>query len=90
MHPLLDLPAHCPPLPVTSEPRAELAALYGRFSLAALLHVAVNIRQSQSPDSSHPPLHPRVHMSTLYVCVSIPALQTGSPVPFFLEPTYMH
>ena len=45
------------------------------------------ICQSQSPNSSHhhpPPLSPLgVHTFVLYICVSIPALQTGSSVPFF-------
>ena len=30
-----------------------------------------------------------VHKSALYVCVSGPALQIGSSVPFFLDYTYM-
>ena len=29
------------------------------------------------------PCPPRVHMSVLYICVSIPVLQIGSSVPFF-------
>ena len=42
-----------------------------------------------SPSSSHSPLPPNcVAMSILCVCVSIPALLTGSSVPFFRSPIY--
>jgi len=32
--------------------------------------------------SVHPPLPPLAHISVIYVCVSIPALQIGSSAPF--------
>ena len=41
---------------------------------------AVYIYQPNSPNWSHSPLLPRGHMPLLYVCLSIPALQTGSSV----------
>ena len=47
----------------------------------AVLHMAVYICQSYSPNSSHLPFPLCVHISVLYICVSIPALQVGSSVP---------
>ena len=42
---------------------------------------------SQSPNSLNPSFPPLgVHTFALYVCVSIPALQTGSSVSFFYSP----
>ena len=42
------------------------------------------ICQCYSLNSSHPPLPPpRVHKTVLYICVSFPALQIDSSVPFF-------
>ena len=51
----------------------------------SVLHMVVYLCQSQSPNSSHLPLPHQVHMSAVYVCVSIPALQINSSVPFFLN-----
>ena len=39
--------------------------------------------ECSSPSLSHLPLSHFVHMSILYVCISIPVLQIGSSVPFF-------
>ena len=46
----------------------------------------VYIRQSSSPSLSHPPLCLCFHMSVLYNCLSIPALQTSSSLPSFWLP----
>ena len=49
------------------------------WSDLAAAAAALYICQSYSPNSSHPPLFPPcVHMSVLYICVSIHALQIGS------------
>ena len=42
------------------------------------VYMSVLISQFVPPSPS-----PRIHMSVLYVCVSIPALHIGSSVPFF-------
>ena len=34
------------------------------------------------------PLPPYVHMSLLYICISTPALEIGSSVPFFYSPQF--
>ena len=54
----------------------------GSYQLS-ILYILVYIRQSQSPNSTHPPSPLGVHMFVLYICVSISALQTSSSVPFF-------
>ena len=70
-----------PPISVITEHRAELLALYSRFPLS-ISHMVVYTCQSQSPNSPHLPSPHRVHTSVLCICVSIPALQIGSSVPF--------
>ena len=52
----------------------------------------MSILVSQSVPPFPLPYHcppPHVHMSIIDVCVSIPALEIGSHVPFFLDSTYM-
>ena len=48
--------------------------------------MVVYICQCYSLNSSHPLLPPLRPESVLYVCISIPALQIGSSVPFFYIP----
>ena len=60
--------------------------LHSSFPLAIVLHMVVYICQSYSPSLSHPFLTSHVHKSVLYVCISIPALQIDSSVPFFWIP----
>ena len=43
----------------------------------------VHMRQSQSPNSSHPSSPLGVRIFVLYLCVIIPALQIRSPIPFW-------
>ena len=65
-----------------------LPSLWGRTesdmneatAAAAAAAAAVYIYQPYSPSWSHSPLLPCGHMPLLYVCLSIPALQTGSSV----------
>ena len=89
---LLGPPSHphpIPPIQVTTEHRADLLVLYSRFPLAIyFIHgsVYMSIPISQF---TLPPLPLCVHMSILYVCVSIPALKISSSLPFFLDSTYM-
>ena len=57
--------------------------LWGRTesdTTEAAAAAAVYKYQSYSPIWSHSPLLPCGHMPLFYVCVSIPALQTGSSV----------
>ena len=73
-----------PPIQVITELWAELPALYSSFSQLSVLHLVVYICYSYSLIPSHsPPCPPHVHLSILYICISIPALQIGSPVLFF-------
>ena len=72
-----------PPLQVITEHRTELPVLYSRFPLDTCftygtVHMSVLISQ--------PSLLHCVHMSLLYVCISISALQIGSSVPSFQIP----
>ena len=73
-----------PTLQVSAEPRAELPVVYGSFPLASFfarggVYTSVLLPQFVSP-SPCPSVSPS---SVLCVCISIPALQTGSSVPFF-------
>ena len=45
-------------------------------------HARTVYYQCPSPSLSHAPLPAYVYMSVLYVCISIPALQIRSSVPF--------
>ena len=79
----------CPisPLQVITENQAELPELYTRGPLAIYLtpgNVYMSVLISQFIPSF--PTHLFVHMSFLYSCISIPALQIGSVVPFFQIP----
>ena len=61
--------------------------LYSSFPLATYFThgmVCISVLTSQFIPSF--PCPPCVHMSSLYVCISIPALQRGSTVPFFKIP----
>ena len=64
---------------------AACPVLCSRLQLSAS-YIVVYICQCYSPILSHCPLPHCVHMSVLSVCVSIPVLQIGSPVPFFQIP----
>ena len=78
-------PPHPPSHPSRSSQSTELSSLRhtaGSHQLS-VLHMAVHIRQFQSPSSSHPPSPCPVCPHVPYICVSIPALQIGSSVPFF-------
>ena len=68
--------------------RAELRALYTIFPRAICLQAVVYLCQPWSPSSSHllPSFHPAPHMSILYICISVPALQIGSSALFFWIP----
>ena len=61
---------------VITDHSTELPVLYKSVPLAICLHVAAQISQFQSPNSSQPLTW--VHTSVLYVCLSIPTLQIGS------------
>ena len=56
----------------------------------SVLHMVVYIHKYQSLHLPQYPLPTCVHMSILYICVSIPALETSSSVPFFQIPHNMH
>ena len=85
-HPLTPIP----PFQVIPEQQAQIPVLFSSFPLA-ILGMLVYLCQTQSPNSSHPHLpHPVSTCPFFYVCVSIPALQIGSSVPFFQIPhTYV-
>ena len=71
---------------VITEPRAELHVLPSDLPHKQW-YIYVNPTLPVQPTL---PVPLYVHMSVLYVCVSIPALEIGSPVPFFpLDPMYM-
>ena len=70
------------PLSGITEHQAELPVLHSSFPLA-ILHMVVYIFQCCSSISPTLSLPRWVHKSILYVCVSIPALQIGSSIPFF-------
>ena len=72
------------PIPqVIMEHWGELPVLYSSFP-QAVLHGSVYT--SMLPSQFIPLSFPHcVHMSVLYICVSIPALQIGSSVPFFYK-----
>ena len=85
IYPLLEPPSHPPNLTLLGHHRAELTVLYTAGSHQLIIsHMVVYIHQSQSPNLSHPFL-PGFwsHMFILYICISIPALETGSSVPSF-------
>ena len=48
----------------------------------AAVAAAVCIYESYSLNSSYPPLPPLCPQVCFYICISIPALQIGSSVPF--------
>ena len=84
---LLDLPptppSHSSRSPQSTE-QSSLCYTAGSHQLS-VLHMAVHIRQSQSPNSSHHHHHfpPLVSICLLSTSVSISALQTSSSVPLF-------
>lgn len=55
------------------------------FNTRWCIYVNPNLSLFTSP---YPTLH-HAHMSILYVCISLPALKTGSSVPFSLDSTYI-
>ena len=55
----------------------------------SVLHMIVYICQCYFLNSSHPLLPRCIHKSNLNVCITIPALQIGSSVPFF-QITYIY
>ena len=80
--PLLPGPSSHPPIPPSRSPESpRLSPLY--YAVAPTSYqfctwcVYVSLLLSRL---SHCPLPPHVHMSFLYVCISIPALQIGSSV----------
>ena len=85
VYPLLVGPPSHPPNPsinVATEPQAELLVLYRRFPLA-MYFTHGSVHMSVLISLFIPPTSPcDVHMSLLYACISIPALQIGSSVPF--------
>ena len=79
-------PTPFPPIQVITEHRAELPVLYGRFPLAIYFTHGSVFMSNLISQFIPPSPQPHVHMCILYVCVSIPALQIGSSVPFFQIP----
>ena len=82
---LLLAPSPIPTLQVITEHRAEPRAPFHRFLLAVshvAAHMSVLISQLIPPSPTHTV---SMHLF-LYVCVSIPALELGSSVLFFLTP----
>ena len=73
----LSAPQPCPWV-TPSAARSSLCCAAGPHSVS---HVAVHACQCHSPSSSHPP-HPLIYMPVVYICISIPALETSSSVPF--------
>ena len=71
--------------PSRSSQSTELSSLCCRPAShwLSILHVVVYTRQSYSPSSPHPPFSPHAHMSVLYICISISALQVRSSIQFF-------
>ena len=64
--------------------RAELPVLYSSFPVA-VFHMVVYICQCYPPNLPHPLLTP-LCLFIHYICISVPALQIGSSVPFFYIP----
>ena len=88
-----------PPLQVITEHRAEFPALYTSFPLTicvthgrVYMSVYISCVYVSGTLSGRPtlPFPHNVHKFFLYGWVSLPALQTGSSVPFFLDSAYMH
>ena len=78
----LPLTPSIPSLWVISEHRAELPVLSSSSHWLSVLHMTVYICQSYN--LFHPPCPLLcVHISILYVCISIPAPQIGLSVSFF-------
>lgn len=76
------LPHPIPPLYVVTEHQAGLPVLFSSFLLTVYFtpaSVFISISISQFVTSSPPP----IHISFLYVCISIPDLEIGSSIPFF-------
>ena len=79
--PLESMPSPIPLIQVISEHQAEFPVSSRRFLLAiCLTHGSVYM---SIPISQFILLPSSSHMSVLYVCFCILALQIGSPVPFF-------
>ena len=75
-------PPHPTSLDVATKHWVELLALHNKFPLA-IYSAYGNVYASVSLSSPHR-LPPRcVHRPVLYLCISIPALQVGSSIPFF-------
>ena len=72
-------------IPWTEEPgglQSTGSQRVGHDWVTSVTH-SVYICQLQSPNSSHSPYPRHAHTSVLHICVSIPALQIDSAVPFF-------
>ena len=85
----LNLPHTPPPLLwVVTEPRAGLPVLHSSFPLAVCFtrgNAFISVLTSQFfPPSPFP-----IGSSILYVCISIPARQTGSSVPSHISLQYL-
>ena len=74
-----------PSLPPRSPQSAELSSpcdTAGSHELP-VSHTVVCTWQGYRPNLPHPPFPWFVHMTVPWVCISVPALQTGSSVPSF-------
>ena len=81
---LLNLPATPSSHPSKSPQSTRLSALCSPAGShqRSLLHMVLYTCQCCYPSSCYPPFLPCVHKSILSTCVSIPALQIGSSLPF--------
>ena len=78
-------PTPIPPLWVITERWAEFPVQHSSFP-PAVYFTWVCICECHSLNLSHPVLSRLCHTSIFYICVSIPALQIDSSVPFFQIP----
>ena len=84
--PPLDAPSSRPH-PITldvTEHHGELPVLYGNSPLATSLKAVISMIQCHSLNLTRSLLPPLCPKSVFYVCISIPALQVGSSVPFYI------
>ena len=72
------IPSHPSIPPIQVSQSTELSSL----CYTADSHQLFYTGHMSIPISQFIPPYPQVHLSVLYVCISVPALQIGTPVPF--------
>ena len=86
---LLDLPATFHTSRLSQSPRLSSLYYTATSHQLSVLHMVIYICQCYSLSLSHPLLPPLCN-NLFFIWVSIPTLQIGSSVLFFLDSIYMH